>query len=184
MLGRLPAVNASAESLPFDDQAFDASMAISTVHHWTQLEAGLAEMKRVSRNRVVILSYDPQALTQFWNEVYFPELIAIEARRYPPVERIVAALGGKCEVIPVSVPLNCMDHFQEAFYGRPEGFLDAGVRLAQSAWGFLPQGKEAELVSRLDSDLKSGEWDRRFGHYRSEPFFTGAIRLVVAHLRR
>jgi SAM-dependent methyltransferase len=32
--GAAPCVAAAAESLPFEDQSFDAAMAFSTVHHW------------------------------------------------------------------------------------------------------------------------------------------------------
>jgi ubiquinone/menaquinone biosynthesis C-methylase UbiE len=32
--GSAPCLAASAESLPFGDQSFDAAMAFATVHHW------------------------------------------------------------------------------------------------------------------------------------------------------
>src|SRR5581483_5599911 len=32
--GAAPCIAAAAESLPFEDGAFDAAMAVSTVHHW------------------------------------------------------------------------------------------------------------------------------------------------------
>src|SRR3954470_20887809 len=43
-----PAVIASAESLPFDDGAFDASMATITVHQWADPARGLRELRRVT----------------------------------------------------------------------------------------------------------------------------------------
>ena len=88
-------------------------------------------------------------------------------------------LGGPCEVIQIPVPLDCSDGFQEAFYARPEAFLKQEVRAAQSAWGFLPEGLEAELVARLAADLKSGEWDAKYGHFRTQPNFTCALRLII-----
>ena len=45
-------VAATAESLPFEDQSFDAAMAFATVHHWHDPIGGLREMRRVAR-RVV-----------------------------------------------------------------------------------------------------------------------------------
>src|SRR5437764_11321426 len=42
-----PAVQARAELLPFPDRRFDVAMAILTVHHWTDVEAGIAELRRV-----------------------------------------------------------------------------------------------------------------------------------------
>lgn len=36
------ALRATAEALPFADRAFEAAMALLTVHHWTDPMAGLA----------------------------------------------------------------------------------------------------------------------------------------------
>ncbi len=55
--GSAPCVAAAAESLPFEDQSFDAAMAFSTVHHWQDPLAGLREMRRVAR-RVVVFTFD------------------------------------------------------------------------------------------------------------------------------
>jgi ubiquinone/menaquinone biosynthesis C-methylase UbiE len=60
--GLAPAVQASAEDLPFPDESFDAAMAVLTAHHWADLDAGLAEMRRVTRERIVIVAFDPEAL--------------------------------------------------------------------------------------------------------------------------
>jgi SAM-dependent methyltransferase len=118
------AIDAVAESLPFPDNHFDASMATFTVHQWPDLNAGLAEMRRVTRGTIVILTCDPDELDRFWLDAYAPEVIAVEARRYPRIETIVAASGRNTEVIPVPIPLDCTDGFGEAYYGRPECLLD------------------------------------------------------------
>lgn len=177
---KVPAINAKADDLPFDDNAFDASMAMVTVHHWPDIKKGLQEMQRVTSGQVIIMTFDPDALDEFWNAQYFPELIAVEKARYPEIELIKEALGGNCEVITVPVPLDCTDGFQEAFYGRPEAFLQKEVRLSQSAWGFLSEETESELVKRLENDLNSGEWDRKYSHLRTQTTFTGALRLIVS----
>lgn len=182
-LQRVPAVIATSDALPFDDDSFDACLALVTVHHWSDLVKGLQEMRRVARDKVVVMTFDPDALDLFWNAVYFPELIEVEQSRYPSIGLIEQALGGPCEVIKVPIPLYCADGCQEAFYGRPEGFLSAEVRAAQSAWGFLTKEKEAELVKRLESDLLSGAWDRKYGHLRTQPTFSGALRLVVSRVK-
>src|SRR6478609_7295679 len=62
--GAAPAVRASAEDLPFEDDSFDAAMAMITVHHWRDLEAGVGEMRRVARERVVVLTFDPVPLAE------------------------------------------------------------------------------------------------------------------------
>ena len=54
-------VRCSAESMPFADGAFDASMAVLTIHHWTNARAGLAEMQRIS-HRQVVFTFDPEMI--------------------------------------------------------------------------------------------------------------------------
>lgn len=179
-LNKFPAINANATDLPFDDDSFDASLALVTIHHWPDIEKGLHELRRVTKNQVIIMTFDPEALKEFWNYHYFPELVAVEQARYPTIDRIKNALGGSCEIVKISIPLNCCDGFQEAFYGRPEAFLNKEVRLSQSAWGFLSDDLEKELVRRLQEDLETGEWDRKYGNHRTEPFFTGALRLIIS----
>lgn len=182
-LQKVPAIIATCDSLPFDDDSFDACLALVTVHHWSDIIKGLHEMRRVARKSVVVMTFDPDALDLFWNASYFPELIEVEKSRYPSIDMINQALGGSCDVIKVPIPLHCADGFQEAFYGRPEGFLNPEVRLSQSAWGFLSKEKEVELVERLENDLISGEWDKKYGYLREQPTFNGSLRLVVSRVK-
>jgi ubiquinone/menaquinone biosynthesis C-methylase UbiE len=42
------AARAVAENLPFRRNAFDAAMAVLTVHHWGDRQAGYAELRRVA----------------------------------------------------------------------------------------------------------------------------------------
>ncbi|MFF4414281.1 class I SAM-dependent methyltransferase [Streptosporangium sp. NPDC001559] len=176
-----PAVNAAAERLPFDDGAFDAAMATVTVHQWSDLEQGLRELRRVSRGPVVVLTFDRDLLDLYWLAEYSPEIIAVEHRRFPPIDLIAAHIGSRAEVLPVAVPIDCVDGFAEAYYARPESFLDAEVRASQSAWGFVDDAVQGRAVDRLRSDLESGAWDERFGHLREQPEFLGSLKLVVGH---
>lgn len=114
-----PAIRAVAEDLPFDDLSVDAAMALVTVHQWADLARGLSEMRRVARGPVVVLTFDGDALDRFWLADYVPELVAVERRRYPPIERIGALIGKRSVVRPVPIPVDCRDGFTEAFYARP-----------------------------------------------------------------
>lgn len=174
------AIDATAETLPFADNAFDASMATFTVHQWSDLAKGLAEMRRVTRGPVVILSCDPDELHRSWLQIYAPEMITVEASRYPPMAAIAAALGGDVEIRPVPIPLGCVDGFGEAYYGRPERLRDPGARLANSAWSFVDASVGERFVADLGRDLADGSWDREHGHLRSQPFFEGSLRLIVS----
>lgn len=173
------AIDAVAEDLPFADAAFDASMAIVTVHQWSDLEQGLAEMRRVTRGPVLLLVCDPALMKDYWLNEYIPEVRAIEASRFPPIGRIASALGGTVEVKPVPIPLRCRDGFNEAYYGRPEALLDAEARLACSSWSLVPRQAVERFVSHLSSDLASGRWDEKYGHLRTQPFFEGPLRLII-----
>lgn len=177
---RTPAINAKADALPFDDNSFDASMATITVHHWPDVTKGLQEMRRVTKGAVAILTFDPDELDRFWNKEYMQALIDVERQRYPSIATITNALGGQCTVEELPIPLDCLDGFQEAFYGRPEAFLNKEVRKSQSAWGFLKVGEEERMVQRLGEDLASGAWDKKYSSYRTMPQLLGGLRLITA----
>lgn len=174
------AIDAVAEQLPFHDGQFEASMATFTVHQWKDLEAGLRELRRVTRGPVVILSCDPDLVQDFWLNDYAPDALAAEARRYPAPRRIGEVLGTRTVSEAVAIPLHCRDGFNEAYYGRPERFLDAAARAANSAWSFVSPETAAGYVAHLAHDLESGTWDARHGVLRTQPSFDGSLRLIVS----
>lgn len=181
------AIDATADALPFGDGAFDAGMAIATVHQWPDLDAGLAELCRVVNGPIVVMTWDPDAMGGFWLGDYMPELLANEARRVGPLQRLVAGLqaGGREVVVsPLPVACDCTDGFLEAYCARPEAFLDPAVRAGQSAWDRLEPGVVACGLDRLRSALRDGSWDRRHGHLRTTRQFQGALRLVVSRPSR
>ena len=176
-----PAIHGIAEQLPLDDQSVDASMALVTVHQWRNLDQGLRELRRVTRGPIVVLTFDGDALDRYWLAHYAPELISVERRRYPSMEMIAKGLGGSTEVQVIPVPIDCVDGFTEAYYARPESFLDSEVRLSQSAWSFVPEEVQARIVKTLGDELKCGTWDRKFGDWRTRAVFEGSFRLIVSH---
>jgi SAM-dependent methyltransferase len=177
--GAAPALVATAERLPFDDDTFDAVMATVTIHQWRDTICGLTELRRVSRGPVVVLTFDGDELDRFWLADYAPELIAAERRRYPAIATIAAVIGRTTEVHEVPIPIDCVDGFTEAYYARPAAFLDPQVRAAQSAWGFITPEATKRAVNRLRSDLTSGRWQQTYGHLLTQPQFTGSLRLLV-----
>jgi len=177
---RLPAaINAMAEKLPFPGSHFDASMATFTVHQWADLSAGLKELRRVTRGPVLILTCDPRRVQDFWLNAYAPEVLATEARRYPSLESMGALLGGSIAVIPVPIPLNCKDGFNEGYYGRPEMLLDEGARLACSAWSFVDKSLAEKYTDHLRREIREGAWDAKYGELRKQPEFDGSLRLII-----
>ena len=152
-----PVVQGYAEDLPFDDNSFDASMAILTVHHWADKEKGLKEMRRVTRGQVVILTYDP-SFQGFWLADYFPELVALDEAQMPRMKDYEEWLGS-VEISAVPIPHDCTDGFLCAYWRRPAAYLDPGIRAAMSS--FWAIGDISERLGKLASDLDTGAWAQR-----------------------
>ena len=175
-----PALAGSADAIPFDHGAFDAAMAVLTVHHWANRARCLAEIRRVTRGPIVVMTFDPDAPTDFCMGDYAPELVEVESQRYGPLASITRSLAGEARVVSIDVPRDCTDGFQAAFYARPEAFLDARVRHSQSAWSFLPPDVEERIVRTLGADLASGRWEAKYGHLRARAAIACQLRLVVS----
>ncbi len=174
-----PAIDAHAEALPLDDDAVDAAMACVTVHHWEPPQAGLAELRRVARGPVVVFTFDLAALPT-WQRDFLGEGLTIEAPRFPSIDTVAAALGGRTRIEHIPTPADCTDGFFEAFWNRPERLLDPELRSAQSMWALLPPGVEQRIVERLRAALESGAWDAEHGHLRQLDEYDGALRLVIS----
>ncbi|MYW64448.1 methyltransferase domain-containing protein [Streptomyces sp. SID8379] len=174
------AIDAVAEDLPFTDGRFDASMALFSVHQWSDAEAGLREMRRVTRGPVIVLTCDPARVRDFWLYDYAPDVLDTEARRYPRLSRLAGALGGTVTTRPVPIPLDCTDGFNEAYYGRPELLLDPAARQPCSAWSFIDDRARQDFDTSLRRALGSGAWDEAFGHLRHRPTYSGSLVLLRA----
>jgi len=177
--GIVPVVCGVAAALPFPDGAFDAALAILTLHHWADWRSGLTEMRRVARRRVVV-TIDPAELDNFWlTASYLQEIGELDRRRFPPLADIVRALR-PCHVEPIPIPHDCTDGFLAAYWRRPEAYLDPSVRAGISSLVLLDHDVVTRGVARLRSDLDSGAWDERFGDLREADVLDVGYRLVVA----
>ena len=175
-----PAVLASAERLPFVDGSFDAAMALHTVHHWSDLAAGLAELRRVAR-RVVVLEGDPRVINRLWlTAEYFPGMAERFSRPELWPDAIAERLGGSTAIRTLRVTANCLDGFSEAFIARPEAYLDPAVRQNMSTFRLLPSDQVEIGICRLRDDLVSGAWDARHGALRRLPHMDMGLRIVVS----
>jgi len=182
--GAAPVVLASAESLPFDDDAFDAALAVLTAHHWTDLDTGLAEMQRVARERIVLMTFDSNALEDLWIAAdYFPEILQLKRRSGASSRDLVAELPGAASS-PVPVPGDCTDLFFAALWARPELLFEEEI--VRPMWVWQSISEEARRVGRerLAADLESGAWEDRYGHLRALDELDVGLRLVTLDLRR
>ena len=169
------AIQASADDLPFDDKSFDASMAILTIHHWPDKAAGLTEMRRVTRGRIVLLTFDPSHRP--WLTDYLPELAALDEAQAPKMSDYEGWLGA-VEITPVLVPHDCSDGFLYAYWRRPAAYLDPYIRSGSSS--FFAIGNADTGLQKLEQDLESGEWERRYAELLTIDEDDAGYRLVVA----
>lgn len=177
-----PAVIGVAESLPLADGTADAAMAVLTMHHWADIRRGLAELVRVARRRIVLLTIDPEVEAEMWLfQDYLPDVLAQDRLDFPTLEQLTTALG-PTRVIDVPVPHDCTDGFLLAFWSRPEAVLDPAARAATSGFARMDDTRETSAVARLDRDLSSGAWDRAHGHLRTLPALDVGLRLTVTEL--
>jgi SAM-dependent methyltransferase len=178
--GAAPAVQATAEDLPFADDAFDAAMAVLTLHHWGDWRAGCAELRRVARRRVVVFSWDPTYRGRMWlSAEYFPTLSWQDVADFPSLHDQADELQAEVEVVPI--PWDCRDGFFSAFWRRPEAYLDPAVRAGISTMA-RREDELTEGLARLRADLDSGEWARRHADLLELEQLDLGYRLLVASL--
>ena len=169
-------IQASAHALPFGDATFDAAMAILTIHHWLDKEAGMRELRRVTRGRIVLLTYDPTYRP--WLTDYLPELAELDEAQMPAMDDYTRWLGD-VQVKPLLVPHDCTDGFLYAYWRRPSAYLDARIRSGSSSFWTIKAVDSA--LERLKQDLETGAWDRRYGELLSSDFYDAGYRLVIAN---
>jgi SAM-dependent methyltransferase len=170
-----PVIRAVAESLPFRDRVFDAAMAVLTIHHWSDPDRGINELRRVARERVVILTFDPQGPGFWLTDEYFPEFVLRDRARCPPIVRVTEHLTN-AEVLPVPIPHDCADGFLGAYWRRPEAYLDDRIRTAISSFA---QCNDLSALTRLEHDLESGRWHARHRSLLDRTELDIGYRLVV-----
>jgi SAM-dependent methyltransferase len=180
--GSAPALRATADALPLADRTVDAAMTVLSLHHWPDWRAGVAELRRVARHRVVVLTWDKHAGGFWLTNEYFDWLAEWDARRFPAMDELVAELPG-ATVTPVPIPGDCSDGILGAYYGRPEAYLDPDVRQAISIFAQAPDpDRVAASLRTLGDDLRSGAWDARHGALRDSAGLDVGYRLITAEL--
>lgn len=168
-------IQAFADDLPFDDGRFDASMAILTLHHWPDKEAGLREMRRVTRGPIVLLTFDPSLRP--WLTDYLPELATLDEAQMPAMSDYDRWMG-PVKVTPVPVPHDCSDGFLHAYWQRPTAYLDRRIRSGISSFWAI---RDVDLgLQKLKRDIETGEWKRRYAELLALDVYDAGYRLVVA----
>jgi SAM-dependent methyltransferase len=176
-VGAAPAVQATAERLPFADGAFDAAMAILSDHHWPERAAGLRELRRVARRRAIVFQCELAAQVEsFW-------LVRDYLTTFRPASMTIAELAkhlGARRIEPVPIRHDCRDGFLSAYWRRPRAYLDPRVRDGISVFRLLPPEDVDHAIERLRADLESGEWARRNADILERDEMDLGYRLVIA----
>jgi SAM-dependent methyltransferase len=181
-VGSAPAIRGCAEQLPLRDDSVDAVLATLTIHHWQDRELGFAELRRVARKRIVILTWDADVWETFWLiREYDSGMRQMDRKRAVSIPEVVAAFG-ECQVLPVPIPHDCTDGFHGAYWRRPEAYLDPAVRAAISTYALLAPEDYMEGIERLAADLESGAWNARHRDLMALDEIDLGYRLVVAEL--
>ena len=177
--GAAPVVQGVAERLPVATGAFDAAMALLTVHHWSDLGAGLREMERVAERQVIFL-FDASITNTYWLvDDYFPEARTLQSEQHAPTPDDIGRHLDVQRVEVVPVPGDCVDGFGGSYWQRPEAYLGPSVRAGISWLAQLDPSVVDRNVARLATELADGRWDARYGHLRDQDSLDIGYRLVV-----
>ncbi|HEY8080795.1 MAG TPA: class I SAM-dependent methyltransferase [Acidimicrobiales bacterium] len=173
-----PVIRAVSEALPFCDLAFDASLAILTVHHWTDPAAGLAELTRVAP-RQVLVTWDPSVSADFWlTRDYLPQVHELEVS-LPSLDFALERLDVTA-VDALAVPRDCADGFLGARWHDPTAYFDPSLRAAMSGLSLLDQSVVDAALERLRADVDDGTWHERNAALATAPSIDAGYRLVTA----
>lgn len=180
-LGSAPAIRAMAEHIPLRDNCAEAALAVLTIHHWSDLAAGIAEMRRIARRRLVFLTWDPDVIGEaFWlMSDYLPEARRADAELAVPIDQL-AALLDQPVLTAVPVPHDCADGFGAAFWRRPAAYLDPTVQAGMSLLALTDPRLVAPGLARLAADLDSGRWQREYADLLDRDELDLGYRLITA----
>jgi SAM-dependent methyltransferase len=167
-----------AENLPFNDNHFDCSMAILTLHHWSDIVLGLKEMIRVTKDKIVLLTWIGYE-NNFWLVNYIPEIVKIDENLFPTLEKL-HEIFGDISVETIEIPYDCTDGFMCAYWRRPERYLDPNARKAISTFSRISELQEG--LNKLHDDIKSGEWSKKYNHLLEKESLDLGYRLIVKNL--
>lgn len=179
---RVPAILGEARSLPLIDDSVDGAMAVLTVHHWEpDCATGIAELRRVARGPVVIVTIDPEVSAQMWlMRDYLPEVAALDRQTFPSMAQLTQWLGTGTTVKPIAVHRDSCDWSLVSYWAHPERVLDGRARSATSGFARMSDEVVQRVVADVAGDLQSGAWDRKYGHLRTLDEYDAGLRLVVA----
>lgn len=110
--------------------------------------------------------------------MHLPEIAEREAR-LATLDAVTDALD-ITDVQAIPIPADCTDGFCGAYWRRPAIYLDADARRAVSAFARCDPANIAPAMTRLDDDLTSGRWSRRYRGITTIDALDLSYRLVIS----
>ena len=174
--GSYPVCRAKAEYLPFADNAFSHSITILSMHHWKNRIQALAEIKRVTVNRFITVTWDP-ADNLFWlTRDYFPEIYSIDRKIFPKISEFYD-LFENVTVKALLIPAECRDGFMAAYWRKPHAYLDKQVRDGISTFHKISNLDNG--LHKLEQDLKDGRWLQKYAELLKLEFIDVGYKIIV-----
>ena len=84
---------------------------------------------------------------------------------------------------PFPLPPDLTDKNMCSVWNRPELYLEAEMRQNTSGFALASSAVVLQRLSKLQADLKSGEWDKRYGNLRVRPYFDAGFRFLTFRSR-
>ena len=164
-----------AEQIPLGNNAFDGALCSLTLHHWSSLSQGFAELARVLKPNapVVIFTSTPEQMEGYWLNHYFPKMLADSIRQMPPLELVEDAMnqaGLRIErTEKYVVQPDLADLFLYSGKHNPQLYLNASVRSGISSFAALANAKEvANGLNQLQHDIASGAVQQIIDRYNND----------------
>ena len=169
-------VTGHAEALPFPDQMFDGAIAILTIHHWKDIEAGFKEISRVlkSGRNFVCFSFTTQQSQGYWLNHYFPGMMKNTFGITPDIEEmkhfLLNAGFTNVEFEPYYVKEDLCDYFLYASKYKPERYLIPEIRSNTSAFSYYANDSEEieNGLRQLQDDIASRKIKEVIKSYENE----------------
>jgi ubiquinone/menaquinone biosynthesis C-methylase UbiE len=179
-------ITASAEQIPLADNVVDAAMIVLALHHFDDLDAGLREIRRITKSgKIVIFAFEQAKIADFWLTDYFPYFIQDTLATFPSTQQIANLIrqisDRETTIVPFLLPNNLSDLFAASGWSKPEIYLDAQVRRGISSFAKMPVKELETGLKRLKAELNSGLWLEKYGKLLNQQEYDAGYRIIVTN---
>jgi ubiquinone/menaquinone biosynthesis C-methylase UbiE len=162
----LETIEADAQSLPIEDESFDAVMLVSMLHHVEDQAMALAEARRILRpdGRLALMAFTREDTAAGWLNDYFPSTRQWMLETHATEKELEALLPGARHIEVVFRDLE--DGSLAALQAYPEKVVDPRWHRQTSYFERLERDHPEELeagLARLRAEVAAGTAPREPG---------------------